>query len=76
VAIAAFLTALATLSLTLYAFFTTKDFTFALGSLYLFSAALLGCTVLAIFLPNNQLLRLVISGVSVLLFGLYLIFDI
>ena len=76
VAIAASLTAFATLALTLYALFTDSDFTFAAGSLYLFTAALLGCTLLALFLPSNQILRVVISGVSVILFGLYLIFDV
>jgi FtsH-binding integral membrane protein len=32
--------------------------------------------LLAIFLPANHILRVVISGVSVIVFGLYLIFDI
>ena len=76
VAIAAGLTGFTTLALTLYALFTTKDFTFTAGALYLFSSALFKCTLLAIFLPANQILRLVISGVSVIVFGLYLIFDI
>ena len=76
VAIAASLTALTTLALTLYALCTTKDFTFSAGALYLFLSALLGCTLLAIFLPANHILRVVISGVSVIVFGLYLIFDI
>ena len=76
VAIAASLTAFATLSLTAYALFTPLDFTFAAGSLYLFTAALFGCTFLALFLPSSQILRVVISGVSVIVFGLYLIFDI
>jgi protein lifeguard len=76
VAIAASLTAFATLALTAYALHTSVDFTFAAGSLYLFSAALFGCTFLALFLPSSQILRIVISGVSVIVFGLYLIFDI
>ena len=76
VAIAASLTAFATLALTTYALLTSVDFTFAAGSLDLFSAALFGCTLLALLLPSSQILRIVISGVSVIVFGLYLIFDI
>jgi protein lifeguard len=76
VSIAAFLTAFATLALTAYALLTPLDFTFAAGSLYLFSAALFGCTFLALFLPSSHLLRVEISGVSVIVFGLYLIFDV
>ena len=76
VSLAAFLTAATTFTLTVYALTTDKDFTYASGALYLFSVALLGCTFMAIFMPSNQIIRIVISGVSVIIFGLYLIFDV
>jgi FtsH-binding integral membrane protein len=76
VALAAFLTLLITLGLTIFALKTTADFTFANASIFVFSIVLVTCTLLAIFLPNNYLLRLIISGVSVIIFGLYLIYDI
>ena len=76
VALAAILTALTTLAITIYSLTTSSDFTFASGALYMFGVVLLGCTLMAIFLPNHHILRVVISGVSVVVFGLYLIFDI
>jgi FtsH-binding integral membrane protein len=76
VTLAAFLTALVTISLTLYACLTEHDFTFASGSLYLLTAAFLGCIFLTWYMPASHFLRVIISGVSVVLFGLYLIFDI
>ena len=72
--IAAVLTTLIVLSLTIYAFTTKTDFTLMGGFLFVICAALIGLGILTIFF-RSQFLNIVYCSLGVIVFGLYLIFD-
>ena len=74
VLIAAVLTASITIGLTIYAFTTKSDFTVCGGMLFMLSLLLLGVSILALFF-QSKMLDLVIGFFSILLFGVYLIYD-
>lgn len=75
VAFAAGLTCLIVTGLSLYAAFTKTDFTKCGGFLLVCMIALIGGSILGFFF-RNKIFRLVLSVVGVIVFGLYLIFDI
>lgn len=68
------LTAAITISLTVYAFTTKTDFTTLGGFLFVCVTALIVGGIIGIFIKNRWL-RLIISIIGVIVFGLYLIFD-
>ena len=74
VLIAAILTAGIVVSLTIYAITTKTDFTMMGGILFMVGMTLLLASLLSIFF-RNRLMEIVISACSVVLFGLYLIYD-
>lgn len=64
------------LALTIYALRTTNDLTMYGGSLYIFSTALIICSLVLLFVPNSRFWTVFFSGLSVILFGFYLIYDV
>jgi len=74
VLLAAGATAVATIALTLYAFYTKRDFTYCGGLLFviLFSLILVG--VVAIFV-RSKILEVLLSTAFALLYSIYLIYD-
>lgn len=75
VALAAGLTCLITTGLSLYAAFTKTDFTKCGAFLLVCLIALIGGGIVGIFF-KNKIFHLVLSVIGVIVFGLYLIFDI
>jgi protein lifeguard len=73
VLLAALLTAAIVLALTIYAFKTDTDFTYAGGSLFVVSA-LMVVSLFAMFI-QSKILDMIIAFVSACLFGMYLIYD-
>lgn len=71
---AAILTSALVIGLTLYAMYTDTDFTMMGGILFAGSLVLLAASFIAAFI-QIKILNLVISVFSVLLFGVYLIYD-
>lgn len=74
VLIAGGLTAAITISLTIYAFTTKTDFTTCGGFLFVCVTVLIIGGIIGIFIKNRWL-KLILSILGVLIFGLYLIFD-
>lgn len=74
VAIAAILTAIVVIALTLYAFTTKTDFTMCGGLLFVCSLLLFGMILLSFIFPGKGF-QIVISACACLLFGVYLIYD-
>jgi FtsH-binding integral membrane protein len=70
------MTALVVIALTVYALRTTNDFTLKGGSLYIFAVAVAVSSLALFILPHSSFWFSVISGLSVILFGLYLIYDV
>jgi FtsH-binding integral membrane protein len=75
VALAAGLTCLIVTGLSLYAAFTKTDFTKCGGILFVCLIALIGGSIMGFFF-RNKIVRLVIAVAGVIIFGVYLIFDI
>ena len=71
---AATMTFVMVISLTLYAINTNNDITMQGGALFIFSAAVM-LLIFFGFFTNNGLFRVIISLVCVILFSLYLIYD-
>ena len=71
---AAAMTFVMVISLTLYAINTNNDITLQGGALFIFSAAVM-LFIFFGFFTNNGLFRVIISLVCVILFSLYLIYD-
>ncbi|CAK1544879.1 unnamed protein product [Leptosia nina] len=69
------ITAAVCLGLTLFAFQTKWDFTLIGGGLVAASMVLLMFGLIAIFIPSNNIVRLVYASLGVLLFSLYLVYD-
>jgi FtsH-binding integral membrane protein len=74
VLIAAILTAVVVVALTIYAFTTKTDFTVLGGILFVAVMLLFVAGILAIFI-RNKILDIVISSLACLVYGVYLIFD-
>jgi len=74
VMIAAILTAVVVVALTIYAFTTKTDFTVLGGVLFVAVMLLFVAGILAIFI-RNRILDIVISAFSCLVYGIYLIYD-
>lgn len=74
VLIAAILTAVMVISLTVYAFYTKNDFTMWGGLLFVCCAVLLGASILGMFI-QNKFYHVVLSSITVILFSVYIIFD-
>ncbi len=74
VIIAAGLTALMTISLTIYAWTTKTDFTYMGGLLFMLSFVFVGACFFSIFYPSD-LVAIIISAFGIILFGIYLIYD-
>ena len=74
VLIAAILTTAIVVSLTIYACFTKTDFTMMGGMLFMGLVVLMVASLLGFFI-RNRVFEIIISSFSVLLFGLYLIYD-
>ena len=72
--IAALLTAGIVVSLTIYAITTKRDFTMCGGLLFMFLMTLFLASFLLFFI-HNKVLEIIISAFSVILFGIYLIYD-
>lgn len=72
--IAAVLTALMVVALTLYAFYTKKDFTMMGGLLFVCCAMIIGASILGMFI-QNRFYHLIISALTIVLFSVYIIFD-
>lgn len=68
------LTAAVTVSLTIYAFKTKRDFTTCGGFLFVCVAALLVGSIIGAIV-RSKLLNLGLSVLGVIIYGLYLIFD-
>lgn len=69
------ITAAICLALTLFAFQTKWDFTTMGGILVCFSTILLIFMIIVWFIPNNNIWRLAVSCLAVLLFSMYLVYD-
>ncbi|VVC95815.1 protein lifeguard 2 [Leptidea sinapis] len=69
------ITAAVCLGLTLFAFQTKWDFTMMGGALVAASMILLMFGLIAIFIPSNNIVRLVYASLGVLIFSLYLVYD-
>lgn len=76
VLLAALLAASVVLALTIYALRTSNDLTMSGGSLYIFGTALFICSFVLIFVPDSPFWTVLYSGLSVILFGFYLIYDV
>lgn len=74
VLIAVLLTTVMVVSLSVYACFSNDDFTFLGGTLFVVGGVLLAMSLLAFFI-RNRILQLVVAGLSVILLGIYLIYD-
>ena len=74
VIIAAVLTALVVVALTLYACTTKSDFTYCGGLLFICSLLLIGSIILSIIFQSH-FLQIIISVFICLLYGVYLIYD-
>jgi FtsH-binding integral membrane protein len=74
VLIAAILTAVMVISLTIYAFTTRNDFTMCGGLLFVCCAVLIGASFLGMFI-QHKFYHLVVSSITVILFSVYIIFD-
>jgi len=75
VVMAALMTLAITLSLTLYACTTKSDITMMGSTLFILGMALLMISLFAMF-TNNNMVHILISGLTVVLYGFYLIYDI
>ncbi|CAG4962923.1 unnamed protein product [Colias eurytheme] len=73
--IAVGITAAVCLGLTLFAFQTKWDFTMMGGALVAASMVLLMFGLISIFIPRNDIVRLVYASLGVLLFSMYLVYD-
>lgn len=71
---AALLTLAVTLSLTIYAFTTKSDFTMMGGALFIICAVLFVLMIISWF-NRSVFLELIISGIVVICYGFYLIYD-
>jgi hypothetical protein len=71
---AAFMTFVMCLSLTLYAINTKSDFTTKGGLLFILCAGLILFSIFGLF-TNNKFFHILISTMGVILFGFYLIYD-
>ena len=71
---AAFMTFVMCLSLTLYAINTKSDFTTKGGLLFILCAGLILFSIFGLF-TNNKFFHILISTLGVILFGFYLIYD-
>ena len=71
---AAIMTLVITVSLTVYAMTTEKDFTYYGGMLFVCSVALFFVGIFMMF-TNNPILHIIFAGFGVCLYGLYLIYD-
>jgi len=74
VLLASLLTAAIVIALTIYAFKTETDFTYAGGSLFVMLSALMVVSLFAMFF-QSKILDMIIAFVSACLFGMYLIYD-
>ena len=74
VLIALILTAAIVVSLTIYAFKTKTDFTICGGMLFMLLMVLFVASIMAIFI-QNKIFEIAVSSFSVILFGIYLIYD-
>jgi len=75
VLMALFMTVAISLAVTLYALTTETDFTMSGGILFVLGMALL-VIGLAVHFTNNKTIHIIYSGLSVILFGIYLIYDV
>lgn len=71
---AAFMTLAICISLTIYAFTTTTDFTLQGGSIFLFGCGLMLFSIFGLF-TNNNIFHIILSVAGAILFGIYLIYD-
>ncbi len=71
---AAILTASIVIGLTVYAFTTKTDFTYAGGLLFMVSSGFIFMMLLGMFF-NSNMFNLIMSFIGACLFGLYLIYD-
>lgn len=74
VLMAALMTLAVTISLTVYAFTTKKDFTYFGATFFIFSAVLIMVSLLSWFTQNNFLHMVCVAGGAVF-YGFYLIYD-
>lgn len=74
VLLASLLTAAIVIALTIYAFKTETDFTYAGGALFVVLSAVIVVSLFAMFI-QSKILDLLIAFVSACLFGMYLIYD-
>lgn len=61
-------------ALTLYAFTTETDFTWLGGILFILGAVLVICSIFVALFPSDAM-GVLLSGLGVLILGLYLIYD-
>jgi FtsH-binding integral membrane protein len=76
VLLAAIIATSVVLALTFYALRTSSDYSIHGGSLYIFASAMAICSLILVFVPDSPFMNVVFSGVSVILFGFYLIYDV
>ncbi|XP_022114023.1 protein lifeguard 1 isoform X1 [Pieris rapae] len=69
------ITAAVCLGLTLFAFQTKWDFTLIGGGLVAATMVLLMFGLITIFIPTNNIVRLVYASLGVLIFSMYLVYD-
>lgn len=74
VLIALVLTTAMVVGLTLYAFYTTEDFTMCGGFLFACCLLLIACGILNMFM-KSKVLEILIATFSLMLYSLYLIYD-
>ena len=74
VMMAALMTMMVTIGLTVYAWTTKEDFTICGGMLFIVAFALLGVGIATLFW-RNKFLHMVYSFCTVVLYGIYLIYD-
>ena len=75
VLMAAALTTVMVLSLTLYAFFTKEDISLERGSIPVMSSVFFFVTIYYIFNREDKTWGMVYCGIGAILFGMYLIYD-
>lgn len=72
---ALFLTVLVFGGLTVYTFFTKRDFSFLSGFLFIASIALVGLSLMNMFIFHGTTFSLIVSFLGVMIFSGYILFD-
>ena len=69
------MTTIVVVSLTIYAIIAKTDFTLCGGLFFVLGAALFGASLLKLMLPKSEIFEMIFSFVSLVIFGLYLVYD-